>query len=173
MSHKTLLILGVAACLAAPAVLAQGRGGGGGPPAGVGQSLNRATSPMQSMDHGSFGRDTSQRAQELRNADHDTRTGFGAQQSIDARIEHDRDVRDTRIQDRRVDAKVKADTRVRTTNQTQSTFGQDTAARAKLQQDAEVDTRNSFGAEQSTAAKVHAESRTTRDEDKDRKRNDD
>jgi hypothetical protein len=173
MSHKALLILGVAACLAAPTVLAQGRGGGGGPPTGAGQSVHQATSPTQSMDHGSFGRDTSQRAQELRSADHETRTGFGAQQSIDARAEHGRDDRDPRTQDRRIDAKVKADTRVRGSNETQSTFGQDTAARAKLQQDADVDTRNSFGDEQSTAAKARAETRSnTRDDDKDRKRDD-
>lgn len=170
MSHKALLILGVAACLAAPTVLAQGRGSGGGPPTGAGQSVHQATT--QTMDHGSFGRETSQRAQELRTADHETRTGFGAQQSMDARAEHGRDDRDPRIQDRRIDAKVKADTRVRSDNETQSTFGQDTAARAKLQQDADVDTRNSFGAEQSTAAKARAETRSTRDDDKDRKRND-
>lgn len=155
MRNKTLLALTIASCIAAPLAFAQGRGAGG-PPTGAGATGGNAGTRIS--DRASIGIDTASRAAAQRTMDRDTRTQFGADQKTTAQAAQNQTA---------VDAKLKADAKASTrddvadddvTDETKAnvnaTFGQDTAARAKLQQDADVETRKTFGATQSAAAKA-------------------
>lgn len=90
MRHRTLLTLAIVASLAVPTAFGQGRGGDGGPTTGghiPSQHMPSRPMPSPTADPGRIGRDTGQRAQELRSADRDTRTEFGAEQSTAARAQ--------------------------------------------------------------------------------------
>lgn len=144
MRNKTLLAFAIAASLATPLAFAQGRGAGG-PPAGVGAIGGAASARIS--DRASIGVDTASRATMQRTADRDTRTQFGAEQKTTVQAMQNQTAIDAKA---KTDATVEVDTKANAN----ATFGQDTAVRAKLQQDADVETRSTFGATQSTAAKA-------------------
>jgi hypothetical protein len=159
MRNKTLLAFAIASCIAAPLAFAQGRGAGG-PPTGAGAIGGNAGARI--ADRASIGVDTASRATMQRTLDRQTRAGFGTEQKTTVQAAQNQTA---------VDAKLKAETKVRATDDVaddveddiddvsgepnaKATFGQDTAARAKLQRDADVETRKTFGATQSEAAKA-------------------
>lgn len=144
MRNKTLLAFAIAASLATPLAFAQGRGAGG-PPAVVGAIGGAASARIS--DRASIGVDTASRAAMQRTADRDTRTQFGAEQKTTVQALQNQTAIDAK-------AKTNATVEVDTKANANATFGQDTAVRAKLQQDADVETRSTFGATQSTAAKA-------------------
>lgn len=148
MRNKTLLALAIAASIATPLSFAQGRGAGG-PPAGVGAIGGNAGARIS--DRAAIGVDTAGRAATQRTVDRDVRTQFGVEQKSTVQAAQNRTA---------VDAKLKTDVEaeVGTKANTNATFGQDTAVRAKLQQDADVETRGTFGTTQSTAAKAKNDS---------------
>lgn len=170
MRNKTLLAFAIASCIAAPLAFAQGRGAGG-PPVGAGAIGGNAGARIS--DRASIGIDTAGRAAAQRTVDRETRTQFGAEQKTTVQAAQNQTA---------VDAKLKADAKARTKGEVtddaddvdvdasdetktnvNATFGQDTAARAKLQQEADVETRKTFGATQSQSAK--AKNDTTDDGD--------
>lgn len=158
MRNKTLLAFAIASCIAAPLAFAQGRGAGG-PPVGAGAIGGNAGARIS--DRATIGIDTASRAATQHTVDRQTRTQFGTDQKTTVQAAQNQVA---------VDAKLKADAKAGTkdvvaddatddvTDSTKAnasaTFGQDTAARAKLQQDADVETRKTFGATQSDAAKA-------------------
>lgn len=146
MRNKTLLAFAIAASLATPLAFAQGRVAGG-PPAGVGAIGGAASARIS--DRASIGVDTASRAAMQRTADRDTRTQFGAEQKTTVQAMQNQTAIDAKA---KTDATVEVDTKANAN--ANATFGQDTAVRAKLQQDADVETRSTFGATQSTAAKA-------------------
>lgn len=152
MRNKTLIAIAVAACIATPLSFAQSRGAGG-PPVGVGGGNAGA----RAMDRGAIGVDTASRAAMQRTAEIQTRTQFGAEQRAAAQAAQNQTAIDARARaEAKADARV--DTDVDTDDMTKAnanaTFGQDTAARAKLQGEADAETRKTFGATQSEAAKA-------------------
>lgn len=157
MRNKTLLAFAIASCIAAPLAFAQGRGAGG-PPAGAGAIAGNAGARIS--DRASIGIDTASRAAAQRTADRDTRIQFGAEQKTTVQAAQNQTAVDAKLKaDAKADAKVTDDvTDDEVTGETKAnanaTFGQDTAARAKLQQEADVDTRKTFGSTQSAAAKA-------------------
>jgi hypothetical protein len=144
MRNKTLLAFAIAASIATPLSFAQGRGAGG-PPAGVGAIGGNAGARIS--DRAAIGIDTASRAATQRTVDRDARTRFGAEQKSTVQAAQNQTA---------VDAKLKTDVEaeVGTQANTNATFGQDTAVRAKLQQDADVETRSTFGTTQSATAKA-------------------
>lgn len=179
MRNKTLLTLAIAACIASPLTPAQGRGAGAGGPSNVGgmvggqagsrmgamggQAIDR-TSNIPTVDRGSFGRATADRAGTLKDADVATRTGFGTEQSAAAQAQADigtDTTTDAKLKAKtKTSAKTGSSTRTRTdrdddadTGTIGSALGHDTAERAKALKDADVDTRKTFGADQSAEVK--------------------
>ncbi len=140
-----LLSFAIAACMATPIAFAQGQGGGqGGGTAGAGTGNpnphgSMSGSMQDGVDRSSLGQDTSARAQQLRDATADERSQFGSDQAAAA-------------QARDVDYPAEPTTD-NTTGSDASAFGQDTAARAKEQKEADAETRREFGEDQSTRAK--------------------
>lgn len=175
MRKTTVLTMMIATALTMPSAFAQGRGGGGPPTGATGGPAG--SMPTQSMDrisdHASFGTDTADRAAMQKDASVETRTQFGAEQSAAAKAKQDDTSTDARAKTRqktKAKAEVTAnDASETTTNDAadQAAFGQDTAARAKAQKDADVDTRTQFGAQQSTDAKAKADTKQADDNDDD------
>lgn len=155
MRNKNLLAFAIASCIAAPLAFAQGRGAGG-PPAGAGAIGGNAGARIS--DRASIGIDTASRAAMQRTADRVTRTQLGTEQKTSVQAAQNQTAVDAKLK-----AEAKADARVTDDvvddeivgePNANSTFGQDTAARAKLQQEADVETRKTFGSTQSAAAKA-------------------
>lgn len=163
MRNRTLLALAIAATIATPLSFAQSRGAGG-PPAGA-SAIGNAGARIS--DRAAIGVDTASRAAMQRTVDRDTRTSFGAEQKTTVQAAQSQTAVDAKLKadvkgDIKTDAK---DSDVDTEVSDSATFGQETAVRAKLQQDADVETRKTFGATQSAAAK--AKNDTADDDDSD------
>lgn len=160
MRNKTLLAFAIASCITAPLAFAQGRGAGG-PPVGVGAIGNAAARVSDRVsDRATMGIDTASRASMQRTAE--TRTRFGVEQKTTVQAGQNQSAIDARMKaDAKAGAKVKGDVTdddvLGGTPNANAAFGQDTAARAKLQADADVETRKTFGGTQSTAAKARNE----------------
>lgn len=156
--RKTLLSFAIAACMTAPVAFAQGQGGGQGRGGNVGGTVGGASGQMggqmggannrsmqDAIDRSSFGRDTADRARTLQDATVEERTQFGADQSAAAQAKN---TDSTPTEDTDDDGVADSDA---------STFGQDTAARARELKDADVETRSQFGADQSTRAEAQGD----------------
>lgn len=167
MRNRTLLALAIAATIATPLSFAQSRGAGG-PPAGA-SAIGNAGARIS--DRAAIGVDTASRAAMQRTVDRDTRTSFGAEQKTTVQAAQSQTAVDAKLKaDVKADVKgdIKTDAKdsdVDTEVSDSATFGQETAVRAKLQQDADVETRKTFGATQSAAAK--AKNDTADDDDSD------
>lgn len=171
MRNKTLLAFAIASCISAPLAFAQGRGAGG-PPAGAGAIGNAASRVADRVsDRASSGIDTASRAAMQRTTDHAARTQFGAEQKTTVQSTQNQTAIDARL---KADAKAEAKATDRDdvdgddvdggTLNANASFGQDTAARAKLQGEADVETRKTFGSTQSAAAKAKVKADVTGDD---------